>query len=288
MSLRDFYLICFGAAASIHGVQTVLAARLLKGRTAQERRIALNGIAIGAITFVWQFGNFVAILGATAEDPNQSVSAGSSVVFSVGNTLRDCSLVCFPLLFAFMSEIIPEHGLLSRRLLGIGRWLRYPLLPWTLLALMVMLAANFRLPVPCRADLIAQITLFMMLGYFVLFGIVTTSYRISRDASKVAAVVRAQRAGIIASIVAVGTFVAMLFGVRFLSSEVMGFVRLAAMLSSVPFVIAIAYRLCEFPFMDTFIREALAGIVLLTGLTAAFTIGTSVIWISSCAIVLRF
>jgi signal transduction histidine kinase len=288
MTLRDFYLICFGAAASIHGVQTVLAARLLKGRTGQEKRIARNGFAIGAITFVWQFGNFLAILGAATVELNQGVSASPSVVFEVGNALRDCSLVCFPLLFAFMSEIMPEHGTVSRRLLGIGRWLRYPLLPWTLLAFTVMLAARLQLPVPCRADLVAQITLFIMLGYFVLFGIVTMSYRMSADVSKVAAVVRAQKAGVVASIVAVGTFVVMLFGVRFLPAEVMGFVQLAAMLSSVPFVIAIAYRLCEFPFMDTFIREVLAGIILLTGLTAAFIVGTSVIWVSSCAVVLAF
>src|SRR5215813_12662223 len=134
MTLRDFYLICFGAAASIHGVQTVLAARLLSGRTGQERHIALNGVSIGTITFVWQFGNFLAILGATKVDLIQGVSAVSSLVFLAGNTLRDCALVCFPLLFAFMSEIIPEHGIFSRRLLGMGRWLRYPLLPWTILA----------------------------------------------------------------------------------------------------------------------------------------------------------
>src|ERR1043166_6645580 len=104
MTLRDFYLISFGAAASIHGVQTVLAARLLMGRTGQERHVALNGVAIGAVTFVWQFGNFVAIFGSTKVDLIQGVSAASSLLFSVGNTLRDCSLVCFPLLFAFMSE----------------------------------------------------------------------------------------------------------------------------------------------------------------------------------------
>src|SRR5215831_452828 len=129
MTLRDFYLICFGAAASIHGVQTMLAARLLNGRTGQERHVALNGVAIGLVTFVWQFGNFLAILGATTVELTQGVSAGSSVVFAVGSVLRYCSLVCFPLLFAFMTAILPEHGVLSRRLLGIGRWLRYPLLP---------------------------------------------------------------------------------------------------------------------------------------------------------------
>jgi len=40
--------------------------------------------------------------------------------------------------------------------------------------------------------------------------------------------------------------------------------------------------------MDVFIREVLAGIALLTGLTAAFMLGTSVTWISFCAIVLAF
>jgi hypothetical protein len=288
MALRDFYLICFGAAASIHGVQTLLAARLLHGRTGRERQVALNGIAIGVVTFAWQFGNFSAILTAATVDMVHGIYAGESLAFRIANTLRDCSLVCFPLLFAFMSGIIPEHGVISSRLLGLARWLRYPLMPWTALALFVMLAAGFQWPVPCRADLIAQITLFVMLGFFLMFAAVTISYRVSADALHVASVVRAQKAGIIASVVAVGTFVLMLFGVRVFSRQLMAFVDLAAMLSSVPFVIAIAYRLFEFPFMDVFIREVLAGIVLLAGLTAAFMAGTSVVWISSCAIFLAF
>jgi hypothetical protein len=284
MTLNDFFLICFAAAAAIHGVQTVLAAKLLRGRTGQECFEARDGVFIGLTTFAWQFGNFIfglSIDAAGAVHPER-------MFFTIGNLFRDCSLICFPLLFASVS-VIPDSGAVAHFIIRLGRGLRYPLWPWTAFALATMIGADLGFPLRIVSpNVIGETTLYIMLAFFVAFAVASLAHRKLAGASGIAAIVRSQRAGVIASFAAVGTFIAMLFGQRFFPKQFGSFIELFAMLSSVPFSIFVAYRLYQFPFMDVFIREALAGILLLAAFAGALAIGASPLWICVCAVGLAF
>jgi two-component sensor histidine kinase len=279
MTFRDFFLICFAAAAVIHGVQTVLAAKLLRSRTGRECFEAWDGVAIGLTTFAWQFGNFIFGL---------SIDAAGTVhpdrlFFTLGNLFKDSSLVCFPLLFSLVS-LIPDVGAVPRFIIRLGRALRYPLWPWTVFAVATIVAADLGHPLGILSPaIVAQTTLYLMLGYFVAFAIASIAHRKLAKESGIAANVRSQRAAVIASLVAVGTFVVMLFAERFFPKQFGNFIELSAMLSSVPFSIFIAYRQYQFPFMDVFIREVLAGMLLLGAFAGALAVASSPLWICACA-----
>jgi len=73
-----------------------------------------------------------------------------------------------------------------------------------------------------------------------------------------------------------------------LPQQTLALIQLAAMLTSVPFGIAVAYRLYAFPFMDAFIREVLAGIVLLAGAAVALSVAHSILWIVTLAVLLAY
>src|SRR5215472_1608751 len=140
MTIRDLYLICFAAAAVIHGAQTVLAAKLLRHRRGSDREAVINAIAMGVLAFLWQFGNFLVAFASTAS--LDGVAPGSDLPFWIGN-LRDSAFVSFPLFFSYMCLRIPDTvGRGARRLVQIGRYLRYPLWPWTAFAVVAMTAAN--------------------------------------------------------------------------------------------------------------------------------------------------
>jgi signal transduction histidine kinase len=273
MAVRDLYLICFAAGSVIHGAQTVLAAKLQRHRTGHDRVDARDFIAIGITTFFWQFGNFLAVLASTP----------------VANFMRDGALVCFPLLFSTMCLHIPDDVLRSRTLLGIGRYLRYPLWPWTALALTIMVAADAGVRFPILGpNLVAQVTLYIMLFYFVIFAVTSLSFRSFAKNAGVAAIIRAQKASIIASFLGVTTFVLMLTGYWHVPIPFFRYIELAAMMTSVPFTISVAYRLYQFPFMDVFVREVLSGVILLAAFVAALSAGSSILWITACAIVLAY
>ena len=168
--------------------------------------------------------------------------------------MRDFSLVCFPLLFSYMCLHIPYGVRRGRSLLAIGKGLRYALWPWTILAVMTMAAGDlgFQFPILPPA-LAAYITLHVMLLYFAIFTVTTVSYRSHVRASGVAALTRAYKASLIASFLAMTTFVVMLTGYWHVPIPFMSYIELAAMLTSVPFTISVAYRLYQYPFMDVFI-----------------------------------
>jgi Histidine kinase/Histidine kinase-, DNA gyrase B-, and HSP90-like ATPase len=284
MTLNDFFLICFAAAAVIHGVQTVLAAKLLRGRTGREYVEARDGVVIGLTTFAWQFGNFVFGLSLDASGTVQP----DRLSFTAGNLLRDGSLVCFPLLFASMS-LIPDLGAVPHSVIRIGRGLRYPLWPWTVFAVATMIGGNLGFPIRILSpNVVAETTLYIMLLYFVMFAVASTAHRRLAVESGIAAHVRSQKAGVIASFVSVVTFIVMLFGQRFFPKQFGGIIELCAMLSSVPFSIFVAYRMYQFPFMDVFIREVLAGMLLLGAFAGALAVASSPLWICACAVGLAF
>lgn len=276
MTTRDLFLICFAAASVIHGVQTVLSAKLLRVRMLPDRIASLDGIAIGVSTFCWQFGNFLSFLAWPR-------------TFQLGQFTRDGALACFPLVFSYICLHLPERGPRTRFLIVLGRLLRYPLWPWTIVSIIMIGLADggFRESV-FWPDGSAYITLHIMLVYFVIFTVTTASYRGEVRASAVGALVRAYRANIVASFLGVTTFVLMLSGYWHVRIPFMQYVELAAMLTSVPFTISVAYRLYQFPFMDVFVREVLSGLILLGAFIVALALGTSPFWLVSCAIGLAY
>ena len=96
------------------------------------------------------------------------------------------------------------------------------------------------------------------------------------------------KAGVIASVLAIGTFVLMLSGYWHLPVPLLPYIELAAMLTSVPFVIATAYRLYQFPFMDAFIREVIAGSILLVGFVASVLVLTNRFGVIACTVILAY
>jgi signal transduction histidine kinase len=285
MTFHDFSLICFAAASVIHGIQTVLAAKLHQQELGKQRLAALDGVAIGLTCFVWQFGNFLAGMFSSPD------FSATSALYYVAQFIRNGALVCFPLLFSYMClhfhYDVPDHR--SRTLIALGRSLRFPLWPWTIWAVFVVAAENAGRPLPLfSADTVVFITLHIMLLYFVILTAAGISYREKVRAAQGTPPARAQKATVIAGAAGVATFVLMLSGYWKFPVPFLSFVVLAAMLTSVPFTISVAYRLFQFPFMDVFIREAISGVMMLAVFVATLSAGHSVLWLAASAMLLVF
>jgi signal transduction histidine kinase len=285
MTFHDFGLICFAAASVIHGIQTVLAAKLYQQELGKQRLAALDGVAIGTACFVWQFGNFLAgIFSASDFSPTRNY-------FLAAQFIRNGALVCFPLLFSYMCLHfhldVPDHR--SRVWIGLGRSLRFPLWPWTIWAVAIVAFENVGRSLPIHsADLTILITLHIMLLYFVILTAAGIAYRREVLAAQGTPPARAQKATVIAGVAGAATFVLMLSGYWKIPIPFMPYIELAAMLTSVPFTISVAYRLFQFPFMDVFIREVISGLMILAVFVTALTAGNSVLWLAASAMVLVF
>jgi hypothetical protein len=147
---------------------------------------------------------------------------------------------------------------------------------------------------PGGSHAVVLITLNLMLLYFLVF-LVRGWTRRSAEASLTPVGRRANRAIILASVLGAGTFVLMLGGYGLFQWNLSPYIELAAMLTSVPFTVAIAYRMYHFPFMDIFVREVLSCVVLLALLVVAISLGMSwqspdllVFWTVACAIGLSY
>jgi signal transduction histidine kinase len=279
----EIYLICFAAASVIHAAQAVLAAKLMWHRTGSDRVEAREGVTLGVTTFFWQFGNLATVLAISLGFD------GTTVLFRVSSFIREGSLVCFPLLFSYLSVCYPPALRKEKALRLFGGYLRYALWPWTLVCLISLAAANVGFKVPVFSPGIAvSATLHIMLLYFVLFTVTVAKYRRKAEDTKVASLIRAQKAGVIAGVLSVGTFVLMLSGYWRWQVPLFSYIELTAMLTSVPFVIAIAYRQYQFPFMDAFIREVISGVLLLVAFVAAISVSKHLLWMTACAVVLAY
>jgi signal transduction histidine kinase len=279
----ELYLICFATASVIHGAQTVLSAKLLQHRTGYDRVGAKDGIALGVTTFFWQFGNFLMAfvwsLGLVE----------TSVPFRIGSFVREAALVCFPLLFSYLSLHLPPGSPSASSWQRVGAYLRYFLWPWTVLSIGVVAASESGITVPVlRPEVAILTTLHFMLLYFVIFTVRTASYRKPAEASGVPSLRRAQKAGVVAGVLAVVTFVLMLSGYWNVRIPFFSYIELAAMLSSVPFAIAVAYRQYQFPFMDTFIREVISGVILLVAFVAVLSVSKFILWLTACGVILAY
>lgn len=265
MTLHQFHLVGFGAACVIHGTQAVLVWKLWRRTLGASQDEVREGIALCALTFFFQFGNLWRELGITYHYPDESS------VIQIGNLTEGVALAFFPLLFAYMCRSVRTESQLAFVLTRIGSLLRYPL--WIFIPVNVtFLALNSIGRRPAfDLDILQNITLNTMLYYFIVFFIVGMLHRSRGPQSRPMA--RANKATIIASFLAVGTFFIMLWSP--FRTEYFGWIQWAAMMTTVPFTIAAAYRLYQFPFMDAFLRDVLTGTALLAVFCAAYTIGFS-------------
>src|SRR5262249_44034262 len=132
----------------------------------------------------------------------------TSIPFRVSSFVREAALVCFPLLFSYLSLHLPPGSAGASSWQRAGAYLRYFLWPWTVLSIGIMAASEAGVTVPVvRPYIVVLTTLHFMLLYFVIFTITTASYRKSAEESGVPSLRRAQKAGVIAGVVAVVTFV---------------------------------------------------------------------------------
>ena len=266
MTLHQFHLVGFGAACVIHGTQAVLVWKLWRRTMGANQDEVREGIALCALTFFFQFGNLWRELGITYHYPDESA------VIMLGYFIEDVALLSFPLLFSYMCRSIRTDSQFVLVLTRIGSLLRFPL--WVLVPVGVAFVAVHclgRRPV-VDIDMIVSITLNIMLYYFIVFFVAALTYR-NRVRAHNRPMARANKASLVASLLAVGTFIVMLWSP--FRTEYFGWIQWASMMTTVPFSIAVAYRLYQFPFMDSFLRDVLTGTTLLVGFCVAYTIGFS-------------
>ncbi len=291
MTQQQLFVICFGAGTVIHAILVVLVLKLRVPESDPKYSAFLHGLSIGLITFLWQFGNFlVALVWATTGQP-------ASPVAVAGNFIRDCSLICFPLLFSYMCVFGFEiEGGRGSRLLALGARLKYPLWVWTVMGVGVMTAVNAGMDVRfINPNVVSQATLYIMLFYFGLFTAASGIEKRKASASGIAAMVRAHKAAMAAAISAAVLFVLMLGGYAHFPIPFLPYVELAAMMTTVPYAISVAYRLYQFPFMDAFLREVISGALLLMVFVATIALGGFVLpaglaasWMVACAVILVY
>ena len=286
MTLHQYHLVSFAAGSAIHGIQAVLVWKLLRQARGVHRDVALQAAALCAVAFVWQFGNLWRELAATF-----GVHQGAAA-FEIGNAARSISLMAFPLLFSYMMRVREGGPRFARYLAIFGRLLRYPLWLFVPAVAISIVGGYFGVRPLIRPQLAESVTLNVMLFYFFVFLTLDIFGRRSARASQSGPAVRANQAAVLASFLAFATFVAMLWSPVFLN-RLSGWVSLAAMMTSVPFTIAIAYRLYQFPFMDAFLREVLTSVALLAVFCFGFSVGFQSpdmrpLWMGAVAIGLTF
>ena len=282
MTLHQAHLVAFAAGSVIHGTQSGLVLRLR--REAPAGRDINEGVAICLLAFFWQFGNLWRELALTFH------YSENSAIYNVGDATRALALIGFPLLFSYSICGIPTESRLARALIRAGGWLRYPLLIFVPISTISIIATYLqKTPIinPGRAE---SITLYTMLVYFALFAVVGWINSRLVAASGKPRVIRANRAGTIAAFVAFSLFMIMLAGGIGQNAR---WIELAAMMTSVPFTIAIAYQFYQFPFMDGFLRAVMTDIIMLVIFCIGFSFGFRSsdmlpLWTAALALTLAF
>jgi signal transduction histidine kinase len=286
MTFRELELIAFLSASLVHGSQALLIGRHFRATQRKERAEARHGLVSVSLLFAWQFSNFVCALLAM-------VGLGyPSWPSKLGNLVSWGALYAFPVMLSYHVTHLQPYGRPPQsRLVKTVTALRYGLWTWMVVGLSSLVAEGTGLFTPLiHFRHAAQITLTLMLGFFVLLTIQGLQLRRDRRSLQL---VRIRRAGFIASGASAVLFVLYLSGAVG-TVEMANYMRLAAMMTTVPSAIYLAYRFYQFPFMDVYIREAVTGLILVMGL--AFFLATSLLlpvglqslWFAAGAVCLAF
>jgi hypothetical protein len=256
MTFRELELIAFLSGSLVHGSQALLIGRYLQATPAPRRTEGWQGLVSVGQLFAWQFSNFVCVLLATLGLGYPSLPS------KIGNLVRWSSLYATPIMLSYVVTHLRLYSHSSHpELVKAVRALRWLLWPWLLVAVLSLIAEGtkrFSPIVPFAYT--GWITLTLMLTFFLIMTIQGLQLRRDMGPSSLG---RARRAGLIASGVSAILIILTLVGVAMGAFPQLGpYVGLASMMTTVPFSIYLAYRYCQFPFMDVYIRETVSGLVL--------------------------
>lgn len=261
MELRHIAQIGFAVGVLIVGLQTILIAKQWRKAQGVERRKILECGLFCLITLLWQFGNLAdeAALGLNF--------APGSAVFTATFFIRRTSLCLIPLSLSYLSPLFAGHSRGTEWLSRFGRWLRIGLWPWSAMLLAFQLAWLFGwLTDPWFMRFSSRSSVRLIPVFFIIFTI--QSFRQIRDS--VTSQIQLKRANIVGVIACLAGLTA-IAAADWLDSS--AYVRLTVMATLTTFAIAVAYRQYHFPFMDTFIRHATPGVLLLSVLVGGVAAG---------------
>src|SRR5262245_61349873 len=262
MELRHIRLIGFAVGVLIVGLQTVLIAKQWRKVQGVERRKVLECGLFCLITLLWQFGNF-------ADETALALNfVPSAVIFKGTFFIRRIALYLLPLSLSYLSPLFAGYSPGPAWLSRFGRWLRFGLWLWSAMLLSFQVAWLFGwLTDPWFMTFSSRSSVRLIPVFFVIFTI--QSFRQMRESVTVSQnqLKKANVVGLISCLAGITAIVV----ADWLDSSV--YVRLAVMVTLTTFAIAVAYRQCHFPFMDTFIRYATPGLLLLTVLVGGVAAG---------------
>jgi Histidine kinase/Histidine kinase-, DNA gyrase B-, and HSP90-like ATPase len=262
MELRHIRLIGFAVGVLIVGLQTALIAKQWRRARGIERRRILECGLFCLITVLWQLGNLV-------DETDLALNvAPNTAIFKVTFFTKRIALSLIPLSLSYLSPLFAGHSRGTEWLSRFGRWLRFALWPWSVMLLSFQVAWLFGwISDPRFMTYSSRSSVRLIPVFFVIFTI--QSYRQMRESitSKQSQLKKANVVALITCLAGIAAIV----GADWLDSSV--YVRLAVMATLTIFAIAVAYRQYHFPFMDTFLRHATPGVLLLAVLVGGVAAG---------------
>jgi len=275
MELRHIRLIGFAVGVLIVGLQTFLIARQWRKAHGVERRKVLECGLFCLITVLWQFGNL-------ADEAALALNvAPDSNVFKMTFFLRRTALILIPLSLSYLSPLFAGHSRATEWLSRFGRWLRFGLWPWSVTLLFFQAGWLFGwFTDPEFMTFSTRLSVRLIPVFFIIFTI--QSFRQIRHSVNVkqSELRKANVVGLVTCLAGSTAIVA----ADWLDNSV--YVRMAVMVTLTVFAIAVAYRQYHFPFMDTLIRHATPGVLLLSVLTGGVAAGLK--WVHPDALPLWF
>src|SRR5215831_669183 len=261
MEQHHIRLIGFAVGVLIVGLQTILIAKQWRKAHGLERRKVLECGLFCLITALWQFGNL-----ADAAALGLNLVPGSAV-FKGTFFIRRMSLYLIPLSLSYLSPLFAGNSRGTEWLSRFGRWLRFWLWPWSAMLLSFQVAWLFGwLTDPRFMTFSSRSSVRLIPVFFIIFAI--QSFR--QMGESVANQIQLKKANVVGLISCLAG-IAAIVGADWLDNST--YVRLAVMATLTTFAIAVAYRQYHFPFMDTFIRHATPGVLLLTVLVGGVAAG---------------
>ena len=262
MDLHHIRLIGFAVGVLIVGLQTFLIAKQCRKAQGVERRKVLECGLFCLATVSWQFGNLFDEAG-----PTLGFSPASSV-FKVTFFIKRTALYLIPLSLAYLSPLFAGHSPGTEWLSRFGRWLRLGLWPWSVTLVVFQVAWFFGwLTDPRVMTFSGMWSVRLIPVFFVIFTI--QSFRQIRESAR--AKQRNWKKTNVVGLVACLAGITAIVAADWLNDS--AYVRLAVMATLTTFAIAVAYRQYHFPFMDTFIRHATPGVLLLGALVGGVAAG---------------
>lgn len=262
MELHHIRLIGFAVGVLIVGLQTVLIAKQWQKAQGVERRKILECGWFCLMTALWQFGNLV-------DEAALALNfAPDSGLLKATFFIRRTALYLIPLSLSYLSPLFSDASPGTEWLSRLGRWLRFGLWPWSAMLLSFQVAWLFGwLTDPWFMTFSSRSSVRLIPVFLVIFTIQSFRQMHESVTANQSRLKKANVLGLIACVTGITAIVA----ADWFDNAV--YVRLAVMATLTTFAIAVAYRQYHFSFMDTFIRNATPGVLLLAILVGGVTAG---------------